>query len=376
MKKRIDKFILDNNPQLTRAYIKEQIKLGNILVYPVRSLKIEPGIPQSEPPALLSLQRGEQAKSPQKLKIKTKYDWTSNGVNAKKVKPSYILREGDQVAFAPGFQFPEAGQIQPNTNIKLNIIYENNNVIVIDKPTGLSVHPRQTKTGAPIAKELNNTLVSGLLAYYPPLASVGDPSTSSGQVIRPGIVHRLDKDTSGLMIVAKNQKSFSWLKNQFKERKVQKKYIALISDCPKEDRGTIKTYLTRSSTEPSKQKVISATDKIIPRENEREAITEYKVTQKFRDYCLIEAVPKTGRLHQIRVQFAWLGHPVAGDTKYGRKDTPAPPGLKRQFLHAAELKITLPASPAGGPNGEKKTFSSPLPDDLSAFLEKLEKDSK
>jgi 23S rRNA pseudouridine1911/1915/1917 synthase len=323
MKKRIDKFILDNNPQLTRAYIKEQIKLGNILV------------------------------------------------NNKQVKPSYKMREGDQVAFAPGFKLPATDEIQPNQDIKLKIIYEDGDVIVINKPAGLTVHPRQTKTGAPITTELNNTLVSGLLAYYPPLANVGD-----NPVLRPGIVHRLDKDTSGLMIVAKNQKSFEWLKKQFKERKVEKKYIALISGCPKENQGALKTYLTRSATEPSKQKVVSRTDKIIPRENEREAITEYKVTQKFRDYCLIEAVPKTGRLHQIRVQFAWLEHPVAGDTKYGRKDTPAPPGLKRQFLHAAELKITLPASPAGGPNGEKKTFSSPLPDDLSAFLEKLEKDSK
>jgi len=319
MKKRIDKFILDNNPQLTRAYIKEQIKLGNILI------------------------------------------------NNKRVKPSYEMREGDLVTFAPGFQFPKTGQIQPNTNIKLNIIYENNDVIVIDKPAGLTVHPRQTKSGAPIDKELNNTLVSALLAYYPPLASVGDPSTSSGQVIRPGIVHRLDKDTSGLMIVAKNQKSFEWLKQQFKDRKVQKKYIALISGCPKENQGALKTYLTRSATEPSKQKVVSGTDNIIPRRNEREAVSEYKVIQKFKDFCLIEAHPKTGRLHQIRVQFAWLGHPVAGDTKYGRKDAPAPPGLKRQFLHAAELEITLS-------DGQKKLFISLLPRDLESVLERLERD--
>jgi len=353
---RFDKYITKHYSNLSRAYIKEQIKLGNILVYPVRSLKTEPGIPQS----------GPQAKSPQKLKIKTKYTWTSNGVNNKKVKPSYILREGDFVDFAPGFQFPKTGQIQPNTNIKLNIIYENNDVIVIDKPAGLTVHPRQTKSGAPIDKELNNTLVSALLAYYPPLANVGDPSTSSGQVIRPGIVHRLDKDTSGVMIVAKNQKSFDWLKKQFKERRVEKKYIALISGCPKEDQGALKTYLTRSATEPSKQKVISRTDKIIPRENEREAITEYKVTQKFKDFCLIEASPKTGRLHQIRVQFAWLGHPVAGDTKYGRKNTPAPLGLKRQFLHATELETTLP-------DGQKKLFLSLLPQDLKSVLERLER---
>ncbi|MBU1102412.1 RluA family pseudouridine synthase, partial [Patescibacteria group bacterium] len=365
----------------SRAYIKEQIKLGNILIYPVRSLKIKPEIPQSEPPASLSLQRGEQAKSPQKLKIRMKYAWTSNGVNGKKVKPSCVLRESDQVAFAPGFEFPTENKIQPNPEIKLNIIFENKDVIVIDKLAGISVHPRQTKTGTPIAKEINNTLVSGLLAYYPPLEQVGDDPK-----IRPGIVHRLDKDTSGVMVVAKNQRSFDWLKKQFKERVVQKKYIALIHNCPKENPGVIKTYLTRSKTEPSKQKVISGTDKIIPRSNEREAITEYKIIKKFKDFCLIEAYPKTGRLHQIRVQFAWLGNPIAGDTKYGPRLRPhftkASPGeqgydgqakkkllasgLKRQFLHAVELKITLI-------DGEKKTFLSPLPDELAQIAERLKK---
>ncbi len=311
MKQRLDKYILEKNPNLTRAYIKEQIKLGNILI------------------------------------------------NNKKVKPSFEMREGDSVAFAPNFTLPERTKIQPNSDIKLSIIYEDDDVIVIDKPAGLSVHPRQTKSGAPIEKELDNTLVSALIAYYPPLGAVGDQPE-----IRPGIVHRLDKDTSGVMIVAKNQKSFEWLKQQFKERKTQKKYIALIHGCPKENRGVIKTYLTRSATEPSKQKVISTTDKIIPRANEREAVTEYKVIQKFKDYCLIEARPKTGRLHQIRVQFAWLGHPVAGDTKYSRKDTPAPPGLKRQFLHATELEIILP-------NNQKRKFISPLPLDLKMVLNSL-----
>jgi len=328
MAQRIDKYLMEKYPNLSRAYIKRQIKLGNILV------------------------------------------------GKEKVKPSYNLREGDLVGFAPGFAFPAETKIQPNPEIKPKIIYENNNVIVIDKPAGISVHPRQTKTGAPIEKEKNNTLVSGLLAYYPPLAGVGDPSTGSGQApleIRPGIVHRLDKDTSGVMIVAKNQNSFDWLKKQFQERKVQKKYVALIFGCPRENQGVIKTYLTRSETEPSKQKVISGTDIVIPRRSEREAITEYKVTEKFKDFCLIEATPKTGRLHQIRVQFAWLDHPVAGDTKYGRKDTPAPAGLKRQFLHAAELEITLPASPAGGLNGEKKTFFSPLPPELNEVLKGLKK---
>lgn len=324
---RLDKFILQKYPNLSRAYIKQQIKLGNVLV------------------------------------------------GGKKAKPSFALRESDLVGFAPGFEFPTESKIQPNPEIKLNIIFENEDVIVIDKPAGISVHPRQTKTG-PIAKEMNNTLVSGLLAYYPPIANVGDFSTPPapspfqgegwGEVnIRPGIVHRLDKDTSGVMIIAKNQRSFDWLKKQFKERKVQKKYIALVVGCPKEDCDTIKTYLTRSAADPSKQKVVPL-NTVDHNKKLREAITEYKVIKKFKDYCLIEAYPQTGRLHQIRAQFAWLGNPVAGDAKYGPKKRPLPAGLKRQFLHATELKIILP-------DGEKKTFLSPLPGELAQIAEGLKK---
>ncbi len=297
---------------------------------------------------------------------------------------------------------PKRTKIQPNAEIKLNIIYEDSNVIVIDKPAGISVHPRQTKTGAPIAKEINNTLVSGLLAYYPPIANVGDfptppaPSPFQGEGwgevnIRPGIVHRLDKDTSGVMIIAKNQKSFEWFKKQFKERKVFKKYIALVCGQLKDDEGEIKTYLTRSESDPSRQKVVRHVFLLPSDEGRagwgaeskfntspqspphlrrggklREAITEYKVIKKFKDYCLIEAYPKTGRLHQIRVQFAWLGHPIAGDTKYGKKNQPRPVGLTRQFLHAAKIEITLP-------DGKKKRFVSPLPTELAQIINDLTK---
>jgi len=310
---RLDKYIQHKHPGLTRDYIKKQIKAGLVLV------------------------------------------------NEKKVKPSHVLCKDDLVEFSPDFVLVRDLKIQPNPEIKLNIIYEDADIIALDKPAGLSVHPRQTKSGSPIKKEVSETLVSGLIAYHPSLADVGDQPK-----IRPGIVHRLDKDTSGVIIVAKNQKSFEWLKQQFKERKVQKKYIALIHGCPKESQGIIKTYLTRSQTEPNKQKVISATDKIIPRSGEREAITEYKVAKKFKDYCLIESRPKTGRLHQIRAQFAWLGYPIAGDAKYGNKKRPFLQYLNRQFLHAQQLSITLP-------NGQKKTFFSPLANDLTATIKKLEK---
>ncbi|MDD2753182.1 MAG: RluA family pseudouridine synthase [Candidatus Portnoybacteria bacterium] len=342
---RLDKFLQEKFPQYSRAFIKEQIKLGNFLVYPEQS----------------------------------------RGVNGEKVKPSYILRQGDQVALAPGFNLPDAAQILPNPAIKLDIIFENDDVIVINKPAGLSVHPRQDKNGLPLLQEINTALVSGLLAYYPAITDAGDilnPPRSSlkggskisspplGGVrpkvleggdfypanIRPGIVHRLDKDTSGVMIIAKNQASFDWLKKQFKERQTTKKYLALVHGLLKIKEGEIKTLLHRAVSDPTKQKV--------SKNEGKEAITGYKVIKEFKGYSLIEASPKTGRLHQIRVHLAHLSHPVAGDAKYGDKRLPILPGLDHQFLHAQELKITLPG-------GSKKTFFAPLPADLQATLDTL-----
>lgn len=310
-KMRLDKYLISKYPNLSRVYIKDQVKLGNFLV------------------------------------------------GGKHVKPSYMLSEDDQVAFAPGFSLPEKAVILPNPDIKLNIIFENDDAIVINKPAGLSVHPRQDKNGLPLLSEINSTLISGLLSYYPPLASVGDPSTSSGQVaIRPGIVHRLDKDTSGVLIIAKNQNSFDWLKKQFKDRQTNKKYLALAAGRLEEKEGQIKTLLQRASSDPTRQKVSIGDGK--------ESLTLYKVIKEFKNYSLLEVSPKTGRLHQIRVHLAHLGHSVAGDAKYGDKRLPILPGLGRQFLHATELEIILP-------DGQKHVFSAPLPEDLAATLAALEK---
>lgn len=265
------------------------------------------------------------------------------------------MREPDLVGFAPGFVLPDinAAKILTNSDIKLNIIYEDANVIVINKPAGLSVHPRQDKNGLPLSSEINSTLVSGLLAYYPAIATVGDSPS-----LRPGLVHRLDKDTSGVMITAKNQKSFEWLKKQFKERQTAKRYLALVHGSLKEKRGEIKTLLARGTENPTKQKV--------SKQNGKEAITKYKVLKEFKDFTLVEASPQTGRLHQIRVHLAHLGHSVVGDTKYGDKRLSSPPGLARQFLHAQKLEIALP-------DGQKKTFQAPLESDLQAILTTLEK---
>lgn len=334
-------------------------------------------------------------------------------VNGKIEKPSYQLKENDIVSFdEKNIQDQSTAKLEPNPEIKLDVIYEDGDVIVLNKPAGISVHPRQDKSGLPLAKESKSTLASALLAHYPAIASVGD-----NPLLRPGLVHRLDKDTSGVMIAAKNQKSFEWLKNQFKEKSAQKKYLALVWGRPKEDEGIIKTFLTRSKSDPSKQKVLaissppleSALDLIgegVRRDfyienlnvknppqspfkkgdkKLREAVTEYKVIKIFKEFSLLEAYPKTGRLHQIRAHFAWLGNPVVGDKKYGpaqlahrpaQQGGPAdqnPLGLARQFLHAQELEITLPASPAGGPNGEKRRFFSQLPPDLQSILDNLDK---
>lgn len=302
VRQRLDKFLQKKFPQYSRAYLTEQIKLGNFLV------------------------------------------------NKEQTKPSHILREGDAVALAPGFSLPATARILPNPNIKLNIIYEDNNVLVINKPAGLSVHPRQDKNGLPLLSEINSTLVSALLARYPAIAAVGD-----SPILRPGLVHRLDKDTSGVMIIAKNQTSFEWLKKQFQDRLVSKKYIALVHGLLKEKQGTIKTLLARAKGNPTKQKVAKTAGK--------EAITQYKVIKEFKDYTLLEANPKTGRLHQIRVHLAHLGHPIAGDAKYGTKKDPDI--LTRQFLHAQKLEITLS-------DGEKKIFQAPLPAELNSIIEKLD----
>lgn len=286
-------------------------------------------------------------------------------INGKIVKPSYKLKLNDTIS---GQIEPLANiSLQPNPNIKLNIIYEDNDILVVDKPAGLTVHPSEFGNS-----DRQDTLVSALLAYLPDIKNVGE------NPLRPGLVHRLDKDTSGLMIIAKNNEAFSFFKKQFsspaknynksaedyseggQERRITKKYIALVSGCPKQEQGIIEAPIARSLRNPTKQK-ISFESKA------RKAITEYKVIKKISEkYCLIEAIPKTGRMHQIRIHFAYLGHPIVGDTKYGG---PKLPSLRRHFLHATYLKFKLP-------NGKNIELNSPLPTDLQKILTALDKKSE
>ncbi len=237
-------------------------------------------------------------------------------------------------------------KLEPDFNIPINVVYEDEDVVVLNKQAGISVHPS--------VNEPNKTLVNALIARYPEIKNVGEDP------LRPGIVHRLDKDTSGLLVIAKNQKTFEFLKKEWQEGRVIKKYLTLVRGHPKE-KGEIVSELARSLKDFRKRMVVRPEKQKIAG---KMAITEYKVVKKFKDYSLVEVYPKTGRMHQIRVHFASLGHPVAGDKIYG-KSREKPEGLTRQFLHAFYLKFSLPTGPLA--------FEADLPDDLEQALAKLDK---
>jgi 23S rRNA pseudouridine1911/1915/1917 synthase len=229
----------------------------------------------------------------------------------------------------------------------LKIIYEDDNLLAIDKPAGIVVFPE--------GKILEKTLIDCILKKYPCLKSVG-------KTPRYGIVHRLDKNTSGIVLTAKDNETLIFLQKQFKNRNVEKKYLALVVGSLQKENGVIKTLIGRAPKERKKQKVYLSNEPKI--KGKREAITEYKTIKKFKNYTLLEVFPKTGRKHQIRCHLAYLGHPIAGDKIYGFKNQPCPKGLKRQFLHASYLKIKLPGS-------EIKELHSQLPEDLREALENI-----
>ena len=180
----------------------------------------------------------------------------------------------------------------------------------------------------------------------------------------PMRVHRLDKDTSGILLIAKNEKALEFLQKQFQERKVEKKYLALVGGNLKNKEKTVENLLGRSPKDRRKQKVFLPQEP--QSENKRQALTKYRVLQRLKNYDLIEAEPLTGRKHQIRAQIAHLGHPIAGDKLYGFKNQTGPEGLKRQFLHSNYLRIKLI-------NGQFQEFKSELPKDLELCLKKLNK---
>jgi 23S rRNA pseudouridine1911/1915/1917 synthase len=240
----------------------------------------------------------------------------------------------------------------------IKIIYEDNDVLVVDKPVGIVVFPEGESL-----KNGEETLIDLLIQQNPELKNAGEAP-------RYGIVHRLDKDTSGVLLVAKSTEALLFLQKQFKNREVEKKYVCLVEGVVENDFEAIETLIGRAKGDPRKQKVYSPVN--APK-SAREAITEYKVLTRYKDYTYLEVQIKTGRRHQIRCHFSYLKHPIAGDKLYAFKNSKTPEGLTRQFLHAQKLKIQLPASRQGGPNGKIQEFISELPEDLKTILNKLEK---
>jgi 23S rRNA pseudouridine1911/1915/1917 synthase len=267
-------------------------------------------------------------------------------LNNKSVKPSYILKEQDTVMI--DIQ-KEKEEVIPNKNIKLEIIFQDADFVIVNKPAGLQVHPSDT--------EKENTLVNALIVNFPEIKDVQDGS--EGSWMRPGIVHRLDKDTSGAMVVAKNRKTFDELKRQFADREVEKNYVAVVYGNLAKKEGVVDAAIARAASF-KKQKIARGKTK----GTARPAVTEYKLLKRYDGFDFVEALPKTGRMHQIRVHLASLGNPIIGDAKYKRRNLICPEGIKRQLLHAQKLKFEL--------WGQKYEFEAHVPDDFAAFLQSLD----
>jgi 23S rRNA pseudouridine1911/1915/1917 synthase len=252
-------------------------------------------------------------------------------------RASYKLRAGEAVVFDYEISGPE--RLEPQ-DIPLKILYADRDVIVLDKPAGLVVHPG--------AGNASGTLANALLHRFPETALVGPPD-------RPGIVHRLDKDTSGVMVAARTAEAYESLLGQFRRKDIRKTYLGLVWGRITSPEGRINWPIGRHVTDGKKISVRSR--------HPKDAETFFKVLRTFRDATLLEIRPVTGRTHQIRVHLAAAGHPVAGDALYGRKKTAKK--FPRLFLHAHTISFIHPRT------GERLTFASELPPDLQAVLEKL-----
>lgn len=290
---RVDKFLSDRLPEISRSKVKNFIESGNATLNGVVVDKA-----------------GEKAKTGDVIII--------------------LITEDDSDGLVP-------------EEMPLNIIYEDQNVIVINKEAGKVVHPG--------AGNYSGTLVNALLAYYPPIRDVGEKE-------RPGVVHRLDKDTSGVVIFAKTDKAYKWLVNQFKNRNTQKTYLALVDGKPPTPTGRIEAPIVRDRKDRTRMAVgLQGQGK--------KAVSEYITIDEFRQHTYLEVRPITGRTHQIRVHLKYLDVPVVGDTLYGRRH----PSIKmdRFFLHAKALSIKLP--------GERvpRTFDADLPEELQKILEWLQR---
>ena len=276
-------------------------------------------------------------------------------VNGKIERPSYRIAEGDSLEIVGEVARPPLRAMAEE--IPLNIIYEDDDLAVVNKPAGMMVH---AGAGATDDDRNRGTLVNALLHHFGKLSSVGGE-------LRPGIVHRLDKETSGLIVVAKNDAAHRKLAEGFSRRRVKKTYIALVHGLLKQDRGTVSSSISRD--------VNRRTRMTTRRSGGREAVTHYEVERRIESPCgkftLVRVNIETGRTHQIRVHLSSVGHPVVGDALYGApreiiaKGKPAI-SLPRNFLHAADLRFDHPRS------GEALSFSAPMPEQLEQFLSTLE----
>ena len=228
-------------------------------------------------------------------------------------------------------------------DIPLDIIFENNDLIVVNKPAGMVVHPA--------AGHSSGTLVNAMLGYDPDIEGIGGEE-------RPGIVHRLDKDTSGLILLAKNERAHRWLQDQFRLRKVDKTYLALVDGKPPTPSGRVEAHIGRDLRNRKRMAIVSE-------RHGREAISEYTTVAEYDDHTLLEFHPHTGRTHQIRLHCLFLNCPIAGDEIYGKKNSTI--NIGRHFLHAHKLSIVLPNE------NEQRTFEAPLPEELESVLIKLRK---
>jgi 23S rRNA pseudouridine1911/1915/1917 synthase len=266
------------------------------------------------------------------------------------IKSSQRLKKGDAVTVR--IPPPESSEVEPEA-IPLRIVFENADVLVIDKPAGMVVHPA--------AGHRRGTLVGAVLAHAPEVGTVGE-------IERPGIVHRLDKDTSGLILVAKNAAAQRFLQEAFARRLAEKTYLALVAGRPPTAEGRIETLIGR---DPSHRKRMA----VVPPSRGREAVTLFHTRERFANCTLLEVHPLTGRTHQIRVHLAYIGCPVVGDAVYRHASPPSVPPLPsgkwaeekvgRHMLHAWKLKITLPGEDA------PREFEAPLPEDFQTLLDSL-----
>ena len=289
---RIDKYLSSVNEQLSRSYIQKLLKSGLVLV------------------------------------------------DGKPVKASYQVDEGDVISL----DIPEAvePEIEPE-NMDLDILYEDQDVILVNKPKGMVVHPA--------AGHYSHTLVNGLMYHCK------DQLSGINGVMRPGIVHRIDMDTTGVIIACKNDMAHNSIAAQLKEHSITRRYQAIVHGVLKDDAGTIEGPIGRHPTDRKKMS--------INYNNGKSAVTHYKVLKRFRQYTHVECRLETGRTHQIRVHMASIGHPLLGDLVYGPGKCPIP-GLQGQTLHAGVLGFIHPRT------GEYMEFEAPLPEYFQKLMERLE----